>query len=167
MTLSAAAVRVESISYKFVAPTDIRIALPEDAETSDAGRARAAPHIKTYIRYNGSRRTMDWAMLTSANLSRQAWGEAARTTGELRISSWEIGVLVWPELLEKGSVMVPTFQSDTPSREEASDRGDGRPVVGVRIPYDLPLQQYGSSEIPWVASMAHSEPDRFGGVWLL
>ncbi|RGP80417.1 mate efflux family [Fusarium longipes] len=47
-----------------------------------------------------------WGLLTSANISKQAWGEAARPTGEMRIASWEIGVLVWPELLEPGSVMV-------------------------------------------------------------
>lgn len=98
-------------------------------------------------------------MLTSANLSKQAWGEAVRSTGEVRISSWEIGVLVWPEMMEKGSVMVPGFQSDTPEGDT------GRAVVGVRIPYNVPLQQYGSNEVPWVASMAHGEPDRFGRVW--
>lgn len=121
-------------------------------------------------------------MLTSANLSKQAWGEAAQAAGEVRIASWEIGVLVWPELLANDSVMVPTFQSDSPD-EQASGSGSGsasvlaqaptpadgdgkeHAVVGVRIPYDMPLQRYGRQEIPWVASMTHSEPDRFGRVW--
>ncbi|KND93243.1 putative tyrosyl-DNA phosphodiesterase [Tolypocladium ophioglossoides CBS 100239] len=47
--------------------------LPSEAETLDGGRQRAAPHIKTYMRYN-DKKTVDWAMLTSANLSKQAWG---------------------------------------------------------------------------------------------
>lgn len=141
-------------------------ALPDDSESVDGGRARAAPHIKTYVRYN-NKRTIDWAMLTSANLSKQAWGETARSTGEVRLSSWEAGVLVWPDLIEKGSLMVPSFKSDAPDREAWASEEDGaRALVGVRTPYNLPLQQYGSSEIPWVASMAHTEPDRFGGVWL-
>ncbi|KAH7160834.1 tyrosyl-DNA phosphodiesterase-domain-containing protein [Dactylonectria macrodidyma] len=76
----------------------------------DGGRQRAAPHVKTYIRY--SKDSTDWALLTSANLSKQAWGEAARATGEFRIASWEIGVMVWPELLEKNAKMVATFQTD-------------------------------------------------------
>lgn len=141
-------------------------ALPENVKRRDGGRARAAPHIKTYIRYN-SEGTIDWAMLTSANLSKQAWGEAERSaTGELRISSWEIGVLVWPDLLEEGSLMVPTFKTDTPNGEDWAEEGkEGRRLIGVRIPYDLPLQQYGQGEVPWVTSMAHTEPDRFGNVW--
>ncbi|EEU40239.1 uncharacterized protein NECHADRAFT_34138 [Fusarium vanettenii 77-13-4] len=84
--------------------------LPEGATVKDGGRKRAAPHIKTYIRSNKS--SIDWALLTSANLSKQAWGEAARPTGEMRIASWEIGVLVWPELLETDSIMVGTFKTD-------------------------------------------------------
>ncbi|KAF4962336.1 hypothetical protein FSARC_9579 [Fusarium sarcochroum] len=65
--------------------------LPDDVPFRDGGRKRAAPHIKTYIRSNKS--SIDWGLLTSANISKQAWGEAARLTGEMRIASWEIGVL--------------------------------------------------------------------------
>lgn len=154
---------------KILFPILIRKAeLPEDARLRDGGRARAAPHIKTYIRYNDTG-SVDWALLTSANLSKQAWGEALRSTGEIRVASWEIGVLVWPELLEQGSVMVPSFKTDMPSRDEwKSESGsetEGGPVVGLRVPYNWPLQRYGSDEIPWVASMAHAEPDRHGQVW--
>lgn len=128
----------------------------------DSGRARASPHIKTYIRYNS--KSIDWALLTSANLSKQAWGEALRrATGEVRVTSWEVGVLLWPDLLQKDSIMVPTFQSDTP--REKDWEGDGRPIVGLRIPYNMPLQQYGSDEIPWVATLDYSEPDRHGQRW--
>lgn len=117
------------------------------------------------MRYN-SKQTIDWALLTSANLSKQAWGETVRSTGEVRIASWEIGVLVWPDLLEPGSLMVPTFQSDGPedSLWRVSEREE-QATVGVRIPYSLPLQQYGVDEMPWVASLTHTEPDRFGQVW--
>lgn len=103
---------------------------------------------------------MDWALLTSANLSRQAWGEAGKSTGDMRIASWEIGVLVWPDLYGQGSTMVGSFQSDTPR----GTRGGGA-VVGLRVPYSLPLQRYGPHEVPWVASMAHSEPDCQGRIW--
>lgn len=141
-------------------------ALTEDAKQQDGGRARAAPHIKTYIRYN-DQKTIDWAMLTSANLSKQAWGEAERSaTGEVRISSWEIGVLVWPDLMEEGSLMVPTFKTDLPNRDDwMGECPEGKPLVGVRMPYDMPLQQYGMGEIPWVASMAHTKADKFGKAW--
>lgn len=116
---------------------------------------------------------MDWALLTSANLSKQAWGEAMRPTGEIRVSSWEVGVMVWPELIapadsEGGcsSIMVPTFRSDTPSRASSAPEAERvARVAGVRIPYSLPLQRYGDGEIPWVTSMAHTEPDRYGATW--
>ncbi|KAJ4294817.1 hypothetical protein N0V88_005051 [Collariella sp. IMI 366227] len=75
-----------------------------DTPIKEAGRKRAAPHIKTYVRYGGnSDQTLDWALVTSANLSKQAWGEAVNgSTGEMRIQSYEIGVLVWPELFVEG-----------------------------------------------------------------
>ncbi|KAL2378371.1 hypothetical protein RJZ90_006046 [Blastomyces dermatitidis] len=64
-----------------------------------AGRRRAAPHIKTYIRFSDADlTTIDWAMVSSANLSLQAWGAAANGKKEIRICSWEIGVIVWPDL---------------------------------------------------------------------
>ncbi|GJN66903.1 hypothetical protein PLIIFM63780_004372 [Purpureocillium lilacinum] len=137
--------------------------LPPELKLSDGGRNRAAPHIKTYIRYN-SRGSLDWAILTSANLSKQAWGEAAKSGGEMRIASWEIGVLTWPELYGESSVMVSSFKTDTPTIGDDEHREKG-PVVGLRVPYSLPLQRYGSEEEPWVPTMAHMTPDRFGRTW--
>ncbi|KPM38883.1 hypothetical protein AK830_g7674 [Neonectria ditissima] len=137
--------------------------LADNATTQDGGRQRAAPHIKTYIRYN-SRNTIDWALLTSANLSKQAWGDAVTVNGEVRIASWEIGVMVWPELLNKDAIMVGTFKTDEPQVVQEAQE-DARPVIGVRIPYSTPLQQYGNQETPWVPTMAHSEPDWMGQAW--
>ena len=127
---------------------------------SEAGRKRAAPHIKTYIRYG--EQGIDWALQTSANLSKQAWGEATNAAGEVRICSWEIGVLVWPSLFAEGAVMKAVCQADTPSGQEA---GDGTPLVGLRVPYDLPLQRYGPNEKPWVATASYPEPDWKGQIW--
>ncbi|KAK1965697.1 tyrosyl-DNA phosphodiesterase [Colletotrichum sublineola] len=133
--------------------------LPETATIREAGRQRAAPHIKTYIRYG--EKSIDWALLTSANISKQAWGEAAGASQEVRIASWETGVLVWPSIIADKATMMGTFETDVPQKGV----GDGDPVVGMRIPYNLPLQSYGKDEIPWVASMAYTEPDIMGRVW--
>jgi tyrosyl-DNA phosphodiesterase 1 len=124
----------------------------------EAGRKRAAPHVKTYIRYG--ERSIDWALITSANLSKQAWGEAANSSGEVRIASWEIGVLVWPSLFAEDAKMVGTFQKDSPEEDT------GTPTVGLRIPYNHPLQAYGADEKPWVATASYHEPDWKGRVWL-
>ncbi len=134
---------------------------PEGIPIKEAGRKRAAPHIKTYIRY-AENSTIDWALVTSANLSKQAWGEPARPSGEFRIASYEIGVLVWPALSAQEAVMVPTFETDEPSREGVDE---GKTVVGLRIPYNLPLQRYSKDEVPWVATMSYSEPDWMGQAW--
>ncbi|KAJ8123841.1 hypothetical protein ONZ43_g304 [Nemania bipapillata] len=130
----------------------------------DAGRGPAAPHIKTYIRY--SAKSIDWALLTSANISKQAWGEAINKAGEVRIASWEIGVLVWPELLagDADAKMVGTFKTDEPEGDDGA-RGRNSPLVGLRIPYDLPLLKYESSKLPWVATMRYKQPDWMGQVW--
>ncbi|KAI8630466.1 tyrosyl-DNA phosphodiesterase [Xylariaceae sp. FL1651] len=134
------------------------------SRAKDVGRKRAAPHIKTYIRHGEA--SIDWALLTSANVSKQAWGEATNRAGEVRIASWEIGVLVWPELLagDAKAKMVATFRTDEPTKDD--DIGDtDSPMVGLRIPYNLPLQKYGNSEVPWVATASYKEPDWMGQVW--
>ncbi|CAM1511401.1 Fc.00g089140.m01.CDS01 [Cosmosporella sp. VM-42] len=136
--------------------------VPDNAEIQDAGRQRAAPHIKTYIKYNQT--TIDWALLTSANLSKQAWGESIGPTGEVRVASYEIGVLVWPELWGTDSKMVGSFKSDTPQAPQL-EGADSRCIIGLRIPYNLPLQRYENNEIPWVADMVHAEPDWMGRTW--
>ena len=88
----------------------------------DAGRRRAAPHVKTYIRY-ADEKTLDWALITSANISKQAWGDSRNAAGEVRIASYELGVLFWPSLYDETSSMVPTFKTDVPLPE-----GDERNV---------------------------------------
>ncbi|KAL2024549.1 hypothetical protein VTK56DRAFT_7592 [Thermocarpiscus australiensis] len=133
------------------------------AAVKEAGRKRAAPHIKTYIRYGDkSDQSIDWALVTSANLSKQAWGEAASAAGEVRISSYEIGVLVWPGLYAEDAVMKATFLTDSLADGEVEENES---AVALRLPYNLPLQPYGREEIPWVATANHTEPDWMGQVW--
>lgn len=146
--------------------TDNNTALPgRDTEIREAGRHLAAPHIKTYLRFSdGACKFLDWAMVTSANLSKQAWGEQTNKEGKTRISSYEIGVVVWPGLFaEQGEkvVMVPTFKKDMP--EDAVENADK--VVGFRMPYDLPLVNYGQDDLPWCAERKHGVPDRNNVVW--
>ncbi|KAG5927930.1 hypothetical protein E4U42_001522 [Claviceps africana] len=127
------------ILYHWANDCDDGAALPRDVAVQNGGRKRAAPHVKTYIRYNENR-TLDWAVLTSANLSKQAWGEAAKPTGEMRIASWEMGVLIWPELLEENASMVASFPSDSLGQLNLPAEADAASVA-LRIPYSLPLQR--------------------------
>jgi tyrosyl-DNA phosphodiesterase-1 len=150
--------------------------IPESAAPPrrEAHRGPAAPHIKTYIRFSdASKSRIDWMMLTSANLSKQAWGEMENKKGEVWIQSYETGVFVWPAVYGDGEStgMVPVFGRDTPMAEDESGMDGGeedvqqRTVVGVRMPYDLPLTPYGADEVPWCATLPQSEPDWMGRIW--
>ena len=125
-------------------------------------------------------------MLTSANLSTQAWGTAptaASGGGDVRICSYEIGVVVWPGLWDEhgeGAEMVPVFGEE--GEEEGEMEGDDGVVLGDgegegerdrkrvrvewRMPYDLPLVPYGEDEMPWSAEVPCREPDRLGRRWM-
>jgi tyrosyl-DNA phosphodiesterase-1 len=52
------------------------------------GRCRAMPHIKTFTRYNGQ--DIAWFLLTSANLSKAAWGALQKNNTQLMIRSYEV-----------------------------------------------------------------------------
>ena len=119
---------------------------------------------------------IDWAIMTSANLSTQAWGAApSPVSGEVRICSYEIGVVVWPGLwdeeAEAEAEMLPVFGDDVPEEREGVDRegeGEDRKAVrvGWRMPYDLPLVPYRDDEMPWSAEVPCRVPDRLGRVWM-
>lgn len=148
-----------------------------------AFREFAAPHIKTYISFQREPTTQEipainWALLTSANLSIQAWGTEAKmpskgkkksfdaAEAEVHIQSYELGVLVWPELWADETpgarcAMVPTFGKDMPN----NTTGPVSTVVGLRMPYDLPLTPYTQTDVPWSSHVPHQEPDRHGRTW--
>jgi tyrosyl-DNA phosphodiesterase 1 len=159
-------------------------------------RELAAPHIKTYIQFNAEPTKarldadeieVEWAFVTSANLSTQAWGSMpksegkgsgknatqARKDGLVQIQSFEIGVLVWPELSaeseEEASTirMVPVFGKDSPDIPPQRLAGSNpSSLVGLRMPYDLPLTKYSPGELPWSPQGSHPTPDSRGMAWI-
>lgn len=166
----------------------------KEGQCRKAERGSAAPHIKTYIRFSDeTQKRIDWAMVTSANLSKQAWGELENKGGEVWIQSWECGVVVWPALfsssfaapssgVEEAVELVPVFGKDTPDQDQLREGGQmeeeseamgekleegkvRRVIVGLRMPYDLPLEPYKKDEVPWCASAEHTEPDWKGQTW--
>jgi len=141
-----------------------------DISLREAGRRRAAPHIKTYIRFSDASMTkIDWAMMTSANLSNQAWGSTTKD-GQVRVCSYEIGIVVWPGLWDDNETgtkaeMVPVFRKNTPDDLD----GIGDEAIGIRVgwrmPYDLPLLPYSENQQPWCATEPCAEPDWMGRSW--
>ncbi|KAI9136928.1 tyrosyl-DNA phosphodiesterase-domain-containing protein [Paraphysoderma sedebokerense] len=78
----------------------------------DAGRDFAMPHIKTYTRLlipesqspssqlPETNAFVAWILLTSANLSKAAWGQLINKGNTLKILSYELGVLIVPSLFK-------------------------------------------------------------------
>lgn len=186
-----------------------------------SARAIAAPHIKSYVRFTDSSCTsISWALLTSANLSTQAWGSAPlapsgsssknksgiRQSGrlviaepdnerdaderEVKISSYEAGIIVYPELFCQGGTTGVTLKplsdreelvfeqelgggrQDEVQREGGHSRGilegkNNQILVGIRMPYDLPLVKYSPSEMPWSPGRSYAEQDCLGKRWVV
>lgn len=61
-------------------------------------RARSLPHIKTYTRFSPTHPNhVAYALVTSSNLSKAAWGELQKNNSQLSIRSYELGVLIHPK----------------------------------------------------------------------
>lgn len=67
-------------------------------QSKRAGRQIVMPHIKTYTRITGDE--LEWFLLTSANLSRAAWGQYQKDHTQIYIKSYELGVLLCRELFQ-------------------------------------------------------------------
>lgn len=61
-------------------------------------RTHAMPHHKCYTRFNLEKRCIYWYLLTSANLSKTAWGIWTEDHS-LKIGNWEAGVLFLPRIV--------------------------------------------------------------------
>ncbi|KAF3921241.1 hypothetical protein ABW21_db0205357 [Orbilia brochopaga] len=155
----------------------------------EAERGKATPHIKTYNQFSPPTMdvkdgdpavdkdgdeglfapprqvAMDWAMITSANLSKQAWGNPAKGNTS-KIQSYEAGVLIHPglykDLLKDDEGYVQMFavggkdwitdDGDRVRTEDVEETMDGKWAmvrVGLRLPYDYPLKKYDKTDGPW------------------
>ena len=74
--------------------------------STESGRQKIMPHIKTYTRIYGLN-SIAWHLLTSANLSRAAWGEFQKGNTQLHIKSFELGVFLCPSLFEVSNFPFP------------------------------------------------------------
>uniref|UniRef100_A0A1B6DYN1 Tyrosyl-DNA phosphodiesterase n=1 Tax=Clastoptera arizonana TaxID=38151 RepID=A0A1B6DYN1_9HEMI len=100
-------------------------------------RTKAVPHIKTYTRVSPENKHIAWFLLTSANLSKAAWGKR-NTTGGLGILSYEAGVLFIPKFINGGYTFPVTKEVDS------------KDIPVFPLPYDLPLLPYSSRDKPFL-----------------
>lgn len=110
-------------------------------------RTRAMPHSKTYARFADGK--LFWYILTSANLSKSAWGSFyARNRDRIRISNYEVGV-----------VFFPRFVTNT---DYFSLNSSDRSTPVFPLPHDLPLKKYDRGDVPYVPElMLQSFAQRF------
>lgn len=106
-------------------------------KAKDRHRLQAMPHIKTYCRW--SDKGLYWFVLTSANLSKAAWGafnKSAKIEPVFRINNYEAGVLFLPKfVIGKDLFPMKGFKDEDPP---------------FPIPYDIPLTPYGRDDTPFV-----------------
>lgn len=100
-----------------------------------------------------------WFLVTSANLSKAAWGALEKNGSQLMIRSYELGVLFLPSAfgLDRGY-----FHVGRKKLPEGKDSATHFPV-----PYDLPPEQYGSKDQPWIWNIPYTDaPDTHGNMWV-
>uniref|UniRef100_A0A8J8XP36 Tyrosyl-DNA phosphodiesterase 1 n=2 Tax=Callithrix jacchus TaxID=9483 RepID=A0A8J8XP36_CALJA len=125
------------------------------AETS--GRSNAMPHIKTYMRPSPDFSKIAWFLITSANLSKAAWGALEKNGTQLMIRSYELGVLFLPS----------AFGLDSFKVKQKFFAGSQEPMTTFPVPYDLPPELYGSKDRPWIWNIPYVKaPDTHGNMWV-
>lgn len=107
------------------------------------GRSKASPHIKSYCLIDKENNNVLWFLLTSANLSKAAWGVYEKQKSQLMIRSYELGILFLPSFF------------DNQDRFELNDI----------LPFDFPLAKYDKKDEPWIYDRKYEEPDSQGNVW--
>ncbi|KAL5008894.1 hypothetical protein ScPMuIL_002147 [Solemya velum] len=115
------------------------------------------PHIKTYMRPSTDSKKAAWFCLTSANLSKAAWGALEKNGVQLMIRSYEIGVLLLPNQFGLKDSFPVSSNVDEVRR---SDR------TILPLPYDLPPIGYTKEDRPWIWDIAYKDlPDSHGNMW--
>ncbi|XP_031397042.1 tyrosyl-DNA phosphodiesterase 1 isoform X1 [Punica granatum] len=153
-------------------------------KANHTGRCRAMPHIKTYTRYKGQK--LAWLLLTSANLSKAAWGALQKNNSQLMIRSYELGVLFLPNSMRREGHVFSCTNGGTPSKgtglpsEESEVKrtklvtllGQGcektdlsSEVIPLPVPYELPPRPYSSEDVPWSWDRRYNKKDVYGQVW--
>ncbi|CAK9296990.1 unnamed protein product [Gordionus sp. m RMFG-2023] len=106
------------------------------------GRSRASPHIKTYARISEDGTKLRWLLLTSANLSKAAWGTLEKNNTQLAIRSYELGVLFLPKFCG-------ILDQDYFNLSGSYINNEIKQIPRMYLPYDYPLAKYSSNDNPW------------------
>ncbi|XP_058736831.1 tyrosyl-DNA phosphodiesterase 1-like [Vicia villosa] len=153
-------------------------------KASHTGRHHAMPHIKTFARYNNQ--NLAWFLLTSANLSKAAWGALQKNNSQLMIRSYELGVLFLPSVLKRRCGFSCTSHVKQ-SQDKCATQGTSETkktklvtlaaptrdtihsssevIIQLPVPYELPPLPYSSEDVPWSWDRRYFKKDDYGQVW--
>ncbi|CAJ1925113.1 unnamed protein product [Sphenostylis stenocarpa] len=128
-----------------------------------------------------------WFLLTSANLSKAAWGALQKNNTQLMIRSYELGVLFLPSSFKRrGSVFsctsnVALSEGKCPVHESSemkktklvtltgqkreSMHSPSHVIIPLPLPYQLPPLPYSSQDVPWSWDRQYKNKDVYGQVW--
>ncbi|XP_017775871.1 PREDICTED: probable tyrosyl-DNA phosphodiesterase [Nicrophorus vespilloides] len=106
-------------------------------KSDQLGRSGAMPHIKSYCRINEDNSLMTYFLLTSANISKSAWGGNIQKDSSSYVRSYEAGVLFLPKMFDKQYFKI------------GGNRVCDNPDHIFPLIFDLPLQHYSTKDEPW------------------
>uniref|UniRef100_A0A8C9V2K4 Tyrosyl-DNA phosphodiesterase 1 n=1 Tax=Scleropages formosus TaxID=113540 RepID=A0A8C9V2K4_SCLFO len=89
------------------------------------------PHIKTYMRTSPDFAELSWFLVTSANLSKAAWGALEKNNTQMMVRSYELGVLFLPSAFDMKTFKVQ--KNPFPATGSSAS---------FPVPFDLPPQPY-------------------------
>uniref|UniRef100_A0A7N8YJU2 Tyrosyl-DNA phosphodiesterase 1 n=1 Tax=Mastacembelus armatus TaxID=205130 RepID=A0A7N8YJU2_9TELE len=120
------------------------------------GRSHAMPHIKTYMRVSPDFTELAWFLVTSANLSKAAWGALEKNNTQMMVRSYELGVLYVPSTFNMKTF--PVHKNPFPVSSSS---------LGFPVPFDLPPTCYSAKDRPWIWNISYSQaPDTHGNIWV-
>lgn len=132
--------------------------------SKDIRRQSAMPHMKCYLRYSAIKpERLWWLLLTSSNLSQAAHGALQKSGTQLRVLSYEAGVLYLPSLYKNANFSVSQdsphfvdrpltravhFRTMSPNHHlELSD--EDAELIEMPLPFSLPPVPYCYQTTPW------------------
>ncbi|KAJ7384711.1 tyrosyl-DNA phosphodiesterase 1 [Desmophyllum pertusum] len=95
--------------------------------------------------------------MTSANLSKAAWGTLEKNGQQLMIRSYEIGVLFLPKDQDPNSKYLHVKGKQQSNASLSS--------YSVQLPFDVPPSPYTKDERPWMWDVKYDTPDCHGRIW--
>ena len=98
-----------------------------------SSRTRAMPHIKTYTRVSPDQDKMAYFLLTSANLSKAAWGSMNKAGNSCLIMSYEAGVLFLPKFITGKNDIKPFLVQGTVKLFYMGTWGGGPPWIRLQV----------------------------------